>query len=131
MAWARRSRRIAAAVLPKASRCIAAPASSRPRRSTSCTCFSSVRQRRQVSAPLSRARQIGQCIMTSGLEIEQQFAELLARLLKTRDVAALSAIPDDLHHVDEFGAVFTARIVELGLRLGDQRGEGGLRRSSD
>ena len=63
--------------------------------------------------------------MTSGLEIEQQIAELPARLLKAGYIAALFAIPDDLHHVDEFGAVFIARLVELGLRLGDQGGEVG------
>ena len=61
-----------------------------------------------ASAPLSRARQIGQCIMTSGFEIEQQIAELPARLLKAGYIATLFAIPDDLHHVDEFGALSTA-----------------------
>jgi len=68
--------------------------------------------------------------MISGFEIEQQIAELPACLLKAGDIAALFAIPDDLHDVDEFGAVFIARLVELGLRLGDQGGEAGLRRRS-
>ena len=68
--------------------------------------------------------------MKSGLKIEHQIVELLARLLKASDIAAILAIPDHFHHVEEFGAVFIAHLIELDPRLGDQRGEGGLRRIS-
>jgi len=65
LAQARRSRRTAFSVSPRARRCIAAPASCCARLSASIASFRSARQRRQVAAPASTARQIGQCFMTS------------------------------------------------------------------
>ena len=56
----------------------------------------------------------------SGLEIEHQIVELLARLLKAGEIAVLLAILDGLDHVDEFGAVFIAHLIKLGPRLGEQ-----------
>src|ERR1019366_8500836 len=65
----------------------------------------------------------------SGLKIEEQVAQLLPRLCQAGAVTAVPAVPDGLDQIDEFGAVFLTRLIQLGARLRKQRIEPGVRRT--
>ena len=80
-------------------------------RSTSCTCFSSVRQRRQVSAPLRRARQIR---LVDGDPAFQPGVFLRGR--NTQDAAAVKRrIDDDWFSGRSFAQPLDAEFAELDI----------------